>query len=89
MITLKKNNHIDETKLNRNESILFVYMLKQELIRHNCEMLRAKERIYYQFACNDILIETFWKCQKENHKVDCEKIQICIKYLVEKWGYNK
>lgn len=86
MILLKKGNFIDETKLDKKESILFVYMLKQELIRHNCEMLRAKERIYYQFASNDILVETFWKCQNENHKIDCIKIEKCISYLKLKWG---
>ena len=38
MIILKKNNHIDETKLDRDESILFVHMLRHELKRHQYEI---------------------------------------------------
>ena len=84
MITLKKNNHIDETKLNRNESILFVKMLRHELKRHQYEIYRAKEYVYYKYSC-DPLASAFWECQKENHQQDIDMIQKCINYLVDKW----
>ena len=86
MITIKKDNHIDETKLDRNESILFIDMLQYELKRHDCEILRAKEKTFYWCSNYNPIHATFWDCQKENHKADSEKIQKCIKYLKEKWG---
>lgn len=89
MIILKKNNDIDETKLDRNESILFVNMLRCELERHLNEKMIAKERACYPFSCNIALVKTFWNCQKENHKIDVEKIEKCIDYLTKKWGIKK
>ena len=82
MITIKKINHIDETKLDRNESILFIDLLKTEMIRHKCAMHRAHEQMYYDVGC---INSVFWKCQKENHKQDVEKIENCIIYLIKKW----
>lgn len=83
MIALKKNNHIDETKLDRNESILFIGMLRQELTRHECESYRAKELMYFDVGHINAV---FWQCQMENHKQDMLKIKKCIDYLVDKWG---
>jgi len=83
MIILKKNNHIDETKLNRNETIVFIALLKHELNRHRYEVYRAKEQMYYDVG---YINSIFWKCQMENHLQDLNKIQICINYLVQKWG---
>ena len=82
MIVLKENNHIDETKLNKDESIIFIYILKKELIGHKCEMQKAHEQMYYDVG---YLNSIFWKCQNENHKLDVEKIDACIYYLIRKW----
>lgn len=82
MIVLKENNHIDETKLDRNQSILFIELLKVELLRHKCQVHICHEKMYYDVGkINSI----FWKCQKENHQIDCDKIEKCIYYLVRKW----
>jgi len=86
MIILKKNNHIDETKLDRNESVLFIDMLRHELQRHKYEIYRAKEHAYYLFPYNNPLVSKFWECQTQNHKQDMDMIQKCIEYLVDKWS---
>lgn len=83
MIILKNNNHIDETKLNKNESVIFINLLKKEMLRHKCEMHRAYEQMYYDVG---YINSIFWKCQMENHLQDLNKIQICINYLMQKWG---
>ena len=83
MIILKKNNHIDETKLNKNESIIFIQLLKVELLRHKCQVFQTQEKMYYDVGCINSI---FWKCQQQNHKIDCEKIEKCISYLNVKWG---
>jgi len=88
MIILKKNNHIDETKLDRSESMLFIEMLRHELKRHQYEIFRAKETAYYKFPYSNPLVAKFWECQTQNHKQDVDMIQKCIDYLVEKWGLN-
>jgi len=53
------------------------------MLRHKCEMHRAYEQMYYDVG---YLNSIFWKCQMENHLQDLNKIQICINYLVQKWG---
>ena len=83
MIILKKNNHIDETKLDRNESIVFIQLLKIEMIRHKCQIYSCQEKMYYDIG---YINSIFWNCQKENHKVDCIKIEKCINYLNIKWS---
>lgn len=86
MIILKKNNHIDESKLDRNESILFIDMLRHELKRHQYEIYRAKEHAFYKFPYSNPLVSKFWECQTQNHKQDIDMIQKCINYLIEKWS---
>jgi len=86
MIKLKSNNHINETKLDRNESILFIDMLRHELQRHQYEIYRAKEHAFYKFPYSNPLVSKFWECQQENHITDITMIQNCINYLKEKWG---
>ena len=83
MIALKKNNHIDETKLDRNESIIFIQLLKVELLRHKCQVSLCHEKMYYDVG---YINSIFWKCQKENHTEDIGMIQKCIYYLTKKWG---
>ena len=86
MIILKKNNHIDERKLDRNESIIFIDMLRHELQRHQYEIYRSKEHAYYLFPYNNPLVSKFWECQTENHREDIVMIEYCINYLVDKWS---
>lgn len=83
MITLKRNNHIDETKLDRTQSIIFLHLLKVELLRHQNQVHICHEKMYYDVG---YINNVFWKCQKMNHMLDCEKIRLCIDYLVKKWG---
>lgn len=85
MIILKKNNHIDETKLDRYESIRFIVMLKTEMVRHELERHKCVERKFYDIG---YINSVFWKCQEENHTVDIEMIQKCIDHLIVKWGLN-
>ena len=82
MIVLKENNHIDETKLNRNESKKFIQLLKIELSRHEVQVFQCIGKMYYDVG---YINSIFWKCQKENHKIDYKKIEKCIDYLTTKW----
>ncbi|RLI66530.1 MAG: hypothetical protein DRO67_00940 [Candidatus Asgardarchaeum californiense] len=48
MITFKKGNFLDETKLTREEAIIFLAFLKSELVRHEEHLER-----YYQVAVDE------------------------------------
>lgn len=86
MITLKKDNLIDETKLDREESIVFVMLLQKEIRRHQREYNYAIDVSWFLNPVIDDLKICFWKCQLQNHTTDMIMIQICIDYLVKKWS---
>jgi predicted sugar kinase len=83
IIRKKENNHIDETKLNKKETQVFISMLMKEKVRHinETKIAEFKEWLYE----TQKLKSTFWKLQKENHIIDSMKIQKCIDYLVNKF----
>lgn len=86
MIELKDNNHIDETKLDKRESLLFLHLLDDEKTRHKTEVNTAK---WFSFLYKDKLIKIFWDLQVENHKKDIEMIEKTMMYLFEKWSISK
>lgn len=87
MIQLKKDiNHIDETKLNPYESMLFIQMLELEYYRH----LHSKNYAYLMYRNakfnNDKLTQIFYKCQYLNHIDDINNIMKCILNLNKKFN---
>lgn len=87
MIQLKKDiNHIDETKLNAYESLLFIQMLESEYHRHR----HSRDFAYLMYRNaqinGDNLTEIFYKCQNINHSKDMINIKKCILYLNKKFN---
>ena len=85
MIVLKKDNLIDETKLDRGESIVFIMLLQKEIRRHQREYNYSIDVSWFLNPDIDRLKICFWRCQQENHTTDIILIQNCIDYLVKKW----
>ena len=86
MIELKDNNHIDETKLDKRESLLFIQLLDDEKTRHLLEVKSAK---FLMWLHRDKLISKFWELQMLNHESDIEMIEKTMMYLFEKWRIPK
>lgn len=84
MLVIKKDlNHIDETKLNKYESILFLDCLKEEKVRHE---QAKKYAIWMAYLHHDNkVISEFHRLQAINHVVDIEMIDKTIDYLIGKW----
>lgn len=88
MIVIKKElNHIDETKLNKYESILFLECLKDEKLRHE-QAKKYSEWIAYLHHDNKVITQ-FHTLQAINHAIDLEMIIKAMNYLIKKWGFDK
>lgn len=86
MLVLKndQSNHIDETKVDKRESILFIKLLQTEKKRHINEWSGAKT---LSWLYNDYkLHHLFFKCQQINHERDIIMIERTIDYLKKKFG---
>jgi len=84
MIQEKEDNMIDETKLNKRESILFIICLNEELKRykqahHSC--------VWFAYLSKGMSIqEKFWTLGAIRHLNDMEMIKKSINYLKKKWS---
>lgn len=85
MIVVKnKTDHIDETKLDKYESILFLNCLKDEKERHE-QAKKEAEWIAYLHHDNK-LIAKFYTLQAVNHLKDLDMINNAMVYLINKWN---
>lgn len=84
LIGIKKDNHIDETKLDKREAHQFIELLEVEKTRHMHEKQSADLNSYLYHNCE--LIKVFFLCQSINHQRDMILIDRCIKYLKKKFG---
>lgn len=84
MLIIKKDlNHLDETKLNKYESILFLECLKEEKARH----IQAKKyMVWMAYLHHDNkVVSEFWRLGAINHTIDIEMIDKTMDYLIGKW----
>lgn len=88
MLVIKKDlNHIDETKLNKYESILFLECLKEEKSRHD---QAKKYAVWMAYLHHDNkVISKFHTLQATNHLIDIDMIVSTMNYLIKKWGFDK
>lgn len=84
LIVKKELNHLDETKLDKYESILFLQCLKDEKERHEQAKKYALWTAYLHHDNN--VIKKFYTLQAVNHVKDLEMIEYTIVYLINKWG---
>lgn len=84
MLVIKKNmNHLDETKLNKYESILFLECFKEEKVRHE---QAKKYMVWMAYLHHDSkVISEFWRLGAINHAIDLEMIVKTMDYLIAKW----
>ena len=88
MLVIKKEiDHIDETKLNKYESLLFLECLKDEKIRHE-QAKKYAEWMAYLHLDNKVITQ-FYTLQAINHLVDLDMIIKTMNYLITKWSLDK
>lgn len=87
MLVIKKDlNHIDETKLDKYESILFLECLKEEKVRHE---QAKKYAVWMAYLHHDNkVISEFYRLQAINHLKDLNMISHTMVYLINKWGID-
>ena len=84
MITEKEDNMIDETKLDKIQSILFIQCLKEELDRHKLE---HKNCVWFAYLYHDVSVkEKFYTLGAIRHLQDIKMIEKSINYLKKKWN---
>lgn len=86
MISMKKNQFmmIDETQLDKDESIEFILFLMQERNRHKVASAECLMKI--KTSINKSLIYlTFWFSSYKRHLQDIEMIDKSIEYLSDKF----
>lgn len=83
MIVEKQDNMIDETKLDKFESIVFIDCLKDELQRHKDT---HHECVWIAYLYHHVPVkEKFYTLGAIRHLQDIEMIEKSINYLIKKW----
>ena len=77
---------MDETKLNKYESILFLKCLKEEKVRHE-QAKKYAVWMAYLYHDNKVVSE-FHRLQVINHLKDLDMISHTMVYLINKWGID-
>lgn len=84
MLTEKQDNMIDETKLDKFESIAFIQCLKEELERHK---QAHHYSLWLAYLWHHIPVkEKFYTLGAIRHLQDIEMIEKSIFYLMKKWN---
>lgn len=78
------SRHIEETKLDKNESEHFVQFLEEEILRHKLAIIKCD--YLARFFNNIDVLRVAYESSVIGHLMDIQATQKTVDYLKGKWG---